>query len=439
MKTKLTTFQIVLFVFIVLLIIAGVLTFALNRQDAQNQLVPVTMWGTVSEDSIFLYQDAINTKNKDSIAIEYTEFLESEFEDELISALASGQGPDAILTKEDFIIKHQDKLFTIGYDFYSQSDFKNDFIEAGEVLLREQGVLGIPFMVDPLVFYWNRTILNNNGYSQPPKVWAELVDMVPNLTDSDSSANISKATVAMGEFRNVENAKEIFTALVRQAGSPIVTRDPETGGYIPVFEERLGYRISPADAAINFFTQFSNPSKKTYTWNRSLPQSDDMFLSGDLAFYIGLASERNELVQRNPNLNFGIAELPQSSSFNENQVDQKVTGGDLYFLGILNRSPKIGAAYNAFMTLVQRDNMEMLYEVTNLPPVRRDLLSEVPSVDYRDTFNKSALITKPFVDPDSSQTSELFRNTIESVISGRLNVSESLKVIQQELRLIINQ
>jgi hypothetical protein len=82
--------------------------------------------------------------------------------------------------------------------------------------------------------------------------------------------------------------------------------------------------------------------------------------------------------------------------------------------------------------------MEIMYDINNLPPIRRDLLSNVPDVDYRDTFNKSALITKPFLDPDSKQTEPLFREAIESVISGRFSISETLSEVNKELNLIIN-
>ena len=433
MNSKLTPFQLILFVVIVFLIIAGVLTFALQKQSSQSQLVPIAVWGTLDEDFMGSYQEAINTANPDSIAVTYTEFTEDEFEDELINALASGVGPDAVIFSEDLIVEHEDKLFTIGYDFYNQSDFKNDFIEGSEILLKDQGILGIPFLVDPLVLYWNRATLNSAGVSQPPQHWDEFLELVPQLTVSDSSANITRSAVSLGEFRNINNAKEIFTTIVGQAGNPIVVRDSETNDFTSVFEERFGYKVSPADAAINFFTQFSNPSKKTYTWNRSLPQSDEMFLSGDLAFYLGSASERNSLVERNPNLNFGIAQLPQSRS----SVD-KYTGGKLYFFGILNRSENIGSAYSQFITMSSSQNMTYLYDLINLPPVRRDLLSGVPAVDYRDTFNKAALITKPFVDPDPSATQILFQESIESVISGRFSVAEALKKVDQDLELIIN-
>ncbi|MFW5871708.1 MAG: extracellular solute-binding protein [bacterium] len=430
---KLSPFQLILFVVIVFLIIGGVMVFALKRQSSSEQVVPITVWGTLSGDFINSYQEAINDLNGDSIEVTYEEFPEDEFEDELVSALAAGEGPDAVIFSEDLIVKHENKLFTIGYDFYNQSDFRNNFIESGEILLKEDGVLGIPFIVDPLVLYWNRTILNANGISQPPEYWEEFLELVPQITRSDSSSNISTAALSIGEFRNINNAKEIFTTLVQQAGNPIVTRDEDTGNFVSIFEERLGYSVSPADAAINFFTQFSDPTKNTYTWNRSLPQADEMFLSGDLAFYIGFASERNSLVERNPNLNFGITQLPQSRSSQE-----KHTGGKMYFLGILNRSENIGAAYDTFIKMTNPENMSFVYDLINLPSVRRDLLAEVPSVDYRDTFNKAALITKPFIDPDSERTDQIFQNSIESVISGRFSASEAIKRIDQDLDLLIN-
>jgi ABC-type glycerol-3-phosphate transport system substrate-binding protein len=157
-----------------------------------------------------------------------------------------------------------------------------------------------------------------------------------------------------------------------------------------------------------------------------------MFLSGDLAFYFGYSSERNSLVQRNPNLNFEIAQLPQSRS-----STKKYTGGKLYFFSALNRSENIGSAYAQFITMSSSQNMSYLYDLINLPPVRRDLLVAVPSVDYRDTFNKSALITKVFIDPNPVASQKLFQDSVESFISGRFSAGDTLLKLNQDLNIMI--
>src|SRR6185436_17427277 len=71
---------------------------------------------------------------------------------------------------------------------------------------------------------------------------------------------------------------------------------------------------TPAQAALRFYTQFTNSAQSTYSWNRALPSSFNAFASGDLGIFFGLASDYIPLRTRNPNLAFDVAVLPQTGS-----------------------------------------------------------------------------------------------------------------------------
>lgn len=434
MNGKLTTFQIILFVVTVFLIIGGVTMFALKRGDNGPSTVKIEMWGTLPASWVNDHKSSINDINKDSVKVDYVYIPENSFETELINALASGVGPDAVILPDNMLVKHEDKIFTIPYESYPQTNFKSTFIEAGDILMNSKGISGIPFTIDPLVLYYNRTTLNSNGIATPPQYWDELIELNSILTKSDSSGNITKAMISLGEFSNNRNASDILTTLIMQAGNPIIVRN-SNDDFVSIFNNNMGYSVAPADAAINFFTQFSNPAKQTYTWNRALPNADEMFLAGDLAFYIGFASERESLVQRNPNLNFGVAQMLQSRSSVDN--NKKITGGKMYFLAVLNASDKIAGAFDNVLKLTSTTNMAMLNDIIRLPSVQRSLLSREPAFDYLDTFNKSALISKVFADPDPVKADQILSEAMNSVTSGRMTVSEVVRKINDDFNLLI--
>lgn len=436
MNDKKSPFQIILFAILVIAIVAGVLIFSMQRQKQTNTNDPVTIWGTLSQDVFSAYLNQINEANRDSIKASYKEFEVDKFETALVEALASGTGPDMVIMKDDWLVRHENKLYTVGYDYLPQKMYKETFIEAGDILLKPNGISGFPFIIDPLVMYYNRATLNSAGISFAPKYWDEFLKVVPGLVRKDSSFNISKSAVALGEFRNIKNAKEILVTLTAQAGNQIVTRNFDTqnqnvGRFIVNLDGRNGFAVAPADAALNYYTQFSNPSKTLYSWNRALPNSDEMFLSGNLAFYFGLASEYFTIQRKNPNLNYDVAVLPQSRS-----SDGKFTYGDLYFIGIINNSKFISSALGAADVLTNSGNLMLLANILNLPPVRRDLLVEQNSNAVLQNFNLSALIAKPFIDPDSAKTTKIFSDMVESYTSGRSLISEAIERAQSELNQI---
>jgi ABC-type glycerol-3-phosphate transport system substrate-binding protein len=428
MNEKMSTFQTVIFGVLVVAIIGGVVLFASNKQSSEERTDPITMWGTLPRGIIDAYQAQINEINEIGIEINYTEFAEENFEAELIEALASGNAPDTAIMSDDMILKHENKLFVIDYEFYPQFDFQNAFIEAGEVLMREEGVIGLPLTIDPLVMYWNRTILNNGGISRAPEFWDEFLTIVPNVVQRDTSSNVTRAGIAMGEFANIRNAKSILISLIQQSGNDVVVRDSETGKFKSILEQRNGFKLNPADTAVNYFTQFSNPSKDVYSWNRALPDSQEMFLSGDLAFYFGFASELPSIIERNPNLNFSVAPLPQSRT-----SDIQSAVGKMQFVTILNRSQNISAAFATLYEITTPANIKLLSDMTGLPPVRREILGEVPAKANQEVFNRAALITETFLDPNKNQTDKIFKDMIESVVIGRSGTSEAVLRASREL------
>ncbi len=425
-----------MFTGLIIIILIAVGMFALRSAKNNSQSAAVSVWGVIDESTIKQLQDGVNEKNKNALNIVYTQIKSENFESEMVEALAAGNAPDIFLLSDNLLLKQQNKLFKIPYANYAQRDFKNNFIEGSEILLTKDGVWGLPFTVDPMVLYWNRGKLNTAGLSNPPEYWDDFVDLVPKLVVKDSSLNIQDAAVSLGEYSNIKNAKSLFLTLLIQAGNPIIALTTNQAGeeiYQSTFSDRNGFSVRPADAALTFFTQFSNPTKDLYTWNRSLPNSDEMFLSNDLAFYFGFASEYQKILEKNPNLNFDVAVIPQSKS-----SETKKTIASFQFLTISKNTRNIAGAYNTIKVLTDRDAQEILSKVSDLPPVRRDLLSQKQDDSVGDIFNKSALISKAFLDPDQAETSKIISEMIESFTSSRSKLTESVDRAGQRMVNLIN-
>jgi ABC-type glycerol-3-phosphate transport system substrate-binding protein len=436
MESKLSPFQLIMFVVLIVLILVAVAIFAFRNNRSNSETALVSMWGTVDINLINELQNEINEAKRGTINLAYTQKRPETFEAEMVEALAAGNAPDIFLMPDNILLKQQNKLFKIPYTNYSQRDFKTNFIEGSEILLTRDGSWGLPFMVDPLILYWNRAKLNNAGLGNPPEYWDDFIDLVPKLVVRDSSLNIQDAAVSLGEYKNIKNAKGIFLTLVMQAGNPIVALGVNDSGeerYQVTFVDRFGFPVRPADAALTFFAQFSNPTKDVYTWNRSLPNSDEMFLANDLAFYFGYASEYKSILEKNPNLNFDVAVVPQSKS-----SEAKKTIANFYFLTISKNTPNLANAYAAMNILTGKEAQELFAKITDLPPVRRDILSLKQEDSVNETFYKSALISKSFLDPDPVETSKILSEMVESFTSSRARLTESVDRAGQQIFNLIN-
>lgn len=411
-------------------ILVGVMVFALSK-GSTKPVVSVTMWGTIPNE-VFnsIYNQSTLTKSK-TVSLTYVAKNPATFNDDFVQALASGVGPDVIFLPHDEILKNQNKIFPIPYGSYQERTFRDTYAQEAELLLRGDGILAIPTVIDPLVMYWNRSTFNNASLSQPPVYWDDFHDLAPLLTVKDGALNITKSAIALGGFNNINNAKAILSTLFFQAGSPIVS--VVNGSVTSVLVAQTDKPVLPAISALAFYTDFSNPASKYYSWNPSLQKAQNMFAAGDLAVYFGFASELSLLQQKNPNLNFDIAMIPQS----KNNSD-KITFGTVHSLALVKNSRNIPSAYTAITELTSANSVSIFANVLRLPPARRDLLAVTQKDPYQSVFYKSAIASEGFLDPDSFATGRIFQTLIEVITGGQAKMDLALNNAQLQLQSLIN-
>lgn len=394
-----------------------------------DKISQVMIWGTVSENVISPVLNELEDSFKGFAVVSYEEKDARSYEETFVNALASGVGPDLLLLPHTLLAKHEDKIITIPYESYGERAFRETFIEEGELFLLPEGVAGVPFLIDPLVMYWNRNIFSSAGVVNPPAFWDELFTLSSDITKRDEGTNIIRSTVALGEFININHAKEIISALIIQAGNPIVVRNGDR--LSSVLNRRNESTSLPSESALRFYTEFSNPVKSVYSWNRSLPLDRRAFIAEDLALYFGFASELLELRQANPNLNFDVAPLPQSR-----ESRFKKTFGNMTAFVILRSAQNPDAAFSVAAVLAGNTALAQVSDLTGLPPVRRDLLAQKPVDAFEVIFYDSALMSRAWLDPDSEETDRIFKDMIEGVTSGRFRLSNAVSRAQDELEIL---
>lgn len=426
-----TKFQLILTGVFGIFIIGGVILFSAYRGSSTNT-VPVVVWGSVSEiDFNNIIKETPLYQNKE-YTVQYVEKSEDDFDSDFLEALASGKGPDLFMLPSGKILKHRNKIYTIPYNVFTVRSFKDSFIEGTEIYMASEGVLALPVSANPLVMYWNRQIFTDAKITQPPKYWDEFYDLAKTISKKDGALNILKSAIAFGEFANISHAKEIVLNLAMQAGTPITSWSGQKA--VSVFNYGFDKPTLPAEAAINFYTEFGNPAKNAYSWNRSLPNSTDYFLSGDLALYFGFASEISNLQLRNPNLNFDVAVVPVSREGGVN-----VSYADFNAIAITKSTQVPAAAYAVATILSSAEGAKGFSKVLKLPPVRRDLLNQRPENEYESVFYDSAIRAKGWLDPSPKETNAILKDMIESITSGRARTAEAINKANRELSSLLEE
>lgn len=428
---KISKFQIITLAIFLLCLIAGVAAFAMYKGNSSSTNIPaITIWGTFPSDTFSSYVAKVNISLQQPITVNYVQKSSATFSQEFISALARGTGPDGLLIPADMLLPHYDKLSAIPFSALPQRTFIDNFIDEGAIYLNQNGIVAIPFTVDPLVMYWNRDTFNAAGIATYPKYWDEFTALNAKLTNKDQNGNIRKSAVALGDFTNVTNAREILGTLIMQVGNP-VTKVNNDGSIQSTVKTSAA--VSPV-SAINYFTQFVDPSSANYSWNRGMPSSKSAFLSGSLATYFGFTSELSDIRTKNPNLNFDVAPLPQVRT-----GGIKASYARMNAFSITRISANPNAVFQIISILTDPANLTQLNKTIYLPTVRRDVIAQGSNDPYITIFNKAALISKTWLDADPAKSRDLFGRMIESITSGAKTTEQAVRDTGDEYDIILRQ
>lgn len=441
-------FQTILLAILASVFIFAVLIFAdvikIGKDKEVSVQGRVLVWGTQSEAAIRVIKDKIENSN-DGLVVNYVRKSTENYQQELIEAFANGSGPDLFIIDPGMMKRNANFIYKIPYTAYPQKAFKDSFIDGAQIYLDEEGIVGLPLYVDPLVVYYNKDILTNARIPYLPKTWDQLFEMNETLTKRDNFGKIDQSMIALGQFSNINNAKDILATLLIQNDVNIVEKSinrtsggSSQGSSIISYKSLLqsnpkNYRISPAESVLQFFLEFSNASKSAYSWNKSLGNSLDVFVGGKLAFYIGRASELFQIEKMNPNLSFDVMKILQSKG---SSVEK--TFGEIYAVVINKKSQNLQTAFTVLNLMTSPDNAKDLSTVLSLPPVIKSLIAQKPvNNSYLHTFFDSALISRTWIDADKNQTNSIFQSMIESSLSNSLSPSQAINKANDQLTLLL--
>lgn len=434
MNKRISTFQMILLCVFGAIGVAGILIFALATAGGSGSTVgPVTIWGTFDATAVKTVLRAAAVQDSRLSQVTYVQQNPATYEQTLANALASGSGPDIFIMPGDETLYDEDKVGVIPYSSLPQSQFESTFVSADDVYLTPSGVLALPILVDPLVLYWNPSAFANVGIPQAPNYWDEVPTMVQALTKRDDAGNLQAEGIALGTYENISGAKDILSMLIEQAGGQIDAQNA-VGVYQPTLAQGGGASQS-ALGALEFYTEFANPSQSDYSWNDAQPSALQAFAAGNLAMYVGYASEESQIVAANPNLDFMATSTPQVRD-----SSAAVDGGEVYALAISRQSKNLESALTVAYLLSSEPVDQALSQALGLPPARRDAIADSTSTTgYTQLFGRMALITDTWTDPDPSQTDPIFQAMIDDTDSGAMTADDAIGRANQQIGDLLSQ
>ncbi len=354
---------------------------------------------------------------------------------ELLEALAVGRGPDAVVIDPSMLLALRDKIQPLPYTSFSARQYREAYVEGAEIFALDDGIYALPFLVDPMVLYWNRNLFNNAGIVTVPEDWTIFTDIVPRLSIIRGGGELVQSGAALGEFDNVRHAKEIISALFMQLGLSLVkpTGGPQAWGtdLLPTYRAETAGR---PELALRFYTDFADPIKTVYSWNKTFNGSREAFAANRTAMYIGFAGEIDAVIATNPNLNFDIAMLPQATAVGRNRL----TYGKFYGIAVLRQSRFRSDAFGVALELSSSRTADVFQNTTKLSTTRRDRLRADPADPNATIVAQSALIARSWLQPDQRSVNDVFGRMVNDVVSKQSTVESATTEAGRDISTLLN-
>lgn len=425
--------------------------------------ISLEVWGVFDDSDvlrdIFADYRELNPYIKD---ITYRKLSPDTYKEDLLSALAAGNGPDIFMMRNTWAAGFGDKVVPAPTLFVTEKKFRDSFVDvAAEDFLTAQGqALAVPLSVDSLGLYYNKDLFNAAGIAEPPKTWEELLQDIEKLTNIDTYGNITRSAVSLGTGENINRSVDVLLALMLQLGAKT-----ETTSFLD---------DAMATKALDFYTSFARLDSAFYTWSPRQHYSIDAFYEGTLGMTVNYAYQYPVFRQKNAKFNFAVAPLPQFSgtapvnfanywglavtknkampaNVNSGGNGQALTADSyqvarvheawqlLHYLAFPHQDNKL-TLYNALSLtskeVVTKGDPAVIYlEKTKKPAARRDLIENQKNDVALAPFVTGNLIAKTWKPGSNAEAAEaLIVDTINSVNRGERTTKEALSVLKNRFQ-----
>jgi multiple sugar transport system substrate-binding protein len=414
-----------------------------TSQATQKATQPITLvyWRVFDDSDAF--QDIINQYKiiHPNINIEYHKFRYDEYENQLLNALAEDRGPDIFSIQNTWVKKYQPKLapmpasITMAYPVTSGTiqksttyqlqtnkslsiqDVKDNFVDVvgHDVILEDGGIYALPLSIDTLAMFYNKDLFNNAGISQIPQYWDnDFLQDVKKLSVQDPKQGLIQSGVALGGSSNINRFSDILSVLMLQNGATML----DDNGQV-LFNKTLatsGNNYNPGAEALRFYIDFANPLKESYSWNNSLNNSLDMFISGNLAIMFDYSYDLATIKAQAPKLNFSVAPLPQIAG----NPPTNINYANYWVEAVSKKSTHQSEAWDFIQFMTKAEEVKSYLQKTNHPTALRSLIDwQKQQGDQISVFANEALTAKSwYKGQDEAATEDAMKTMINTAASS---------------------
>ncbi len=273
------------------------------EQSQSGEREKVVFWYSHTNEEGKVFEEAIKAFNEsqDKYEVEGLSVMDKQ---KIIVALAGSDAPDVVEVSNQDILSYAnsglvesvtDLAAADGYDL--GSIYAAQALEANAV---NDVVYGVPFASQIIQMFYNKDILEEIGYSEPPKTMEELYEMAEKATEVDADGNISRLGYPL--FPLASARQELIYAFGgRWWSEDGTTLTPDDPLILDSLNMNMKFREKYGVEKVQAFVASANTNR--YTEN-------DMFFAGKQLFRFDGPWLATMAADWGPDVNYGVALMP---------------------------------------------------------------------------------------------------------------------------------
>ncbi|KKP37615.1 hypothetical protein A2483_03805 [Candidatus Peregrinibacteria bacterium RIFOXYC2_FULL_33_13] len=423
---------------------------------SKKQKVELTYYKLFDDETDLLPIIRAFEKKYPYVKINYRKFTNvDEYEQLIINEMAEGEGPDIFEIHNTWLPRHIKKIYPVPEDRINVTQFKSTFLDvAADDLIaydetdKKEKVYALPLYIDTLALYYNDEVYEEKVPSRgkPPLMWQELLDDVFKIKVEDNSyERFQVSGIAMGRTDNILRGVDILDLLFIQYNAPFYNKDftkftfaQNTG------VSEVGKIKNPSEEALNFFISFAQNNRKNYSWNKymagtSTPEKEiAAFAKGKVAMIAGYSYLYDDIMRQITALgNQGIKVINKekvlTAPMPQVYKDQQKAYAN-YFAETVSRTTKHPReAWGFLRFLVSKSSLTEYNKLTKRPSSRRDLIQDQKKDPIYGVFATQVGYARSIPKYSDKIYKQIMDKSVQSVVEGKTNVSDSLKLAENEI------
>lgn len=395
------------------------------KEEPAGDAQVVTFWYNNTGDEAKIYEDAIAAYNASQSKYK-VEGLSVTDGQKMIVAMSSNEAPDVIKYGNQTVIQYAMNGLVEPLESYVKAEnfdlsiYSDQAVNANRV---DGDLYALPLDAYTIQMYYNKTLLKEAGYTEPPKTMEEMYEMAVKATKADGNGNIDVLGYPLFPYASAR--QELIYGFGGRWWDEDSNLTPDNQGILDSLNMNVKFREEFGGKALDSFIGTANTNRYT---------EQDMFFQGKQLFRLDGSWLPTMMANFNSTVDYGITLVPGTEAHPEYRG---VSRFETDSIAITSMSSNKDGAWDFTKWLCSAEGAKIINLGTgNLPAIKflyddPEILAVPGFAEFIDALKEEKGVQYPQMS-DYDEYMNLVNSALDTVYSGKMTPEDAMRSLKEQ-------